>query len=61
MRIIKEEIHQLLDPFAMLTLMGEDMLERIIEDPSQPLMERNDKGIGVEDRVDACARRRSKI
>jgi len=50
MHIIKEDIHRILDPFTTLTLMGEDMLERIIEDPSQPLMKQNDKGIGVEDR-----------
>ena len=49
MRIIKEDIHQILDPFAALTLMGEEMLERIIEDPSQPLMKQNEKGIGLEE------------
>ncbi len=49
MHIIKDEIHRILDPYAMLTLMGEDMLERIIEDPGQPLMKQNDKGIGIED------------
>lgn len=48
MHIIKEDIHRIFDPFAMLTLMGEDMLERIMEDPSQPIMVQEDKGYGIE-------------
>ena len=51
MKILKEEIHRIFDPVAMLTLMGEDMLERIIEDPNQPLMENEEKGFSYE--VDA--------
>ena len=48
MRILKDWFHRVLDPNVMLTLMGEGMLERILEDPGQPLMERSDKGYGLE-------------
>lgn len=48
MRILNDDLHRILDPFASLVLMGEGMLERILEDPSQPLLERNEKGFGIE-------------
>ena len=48
MRIIKENLHQLLDPCSSLMLMGGGMLERIINNPSSPLMERVESGYCVE-------------
>lgn len=48
MRILNKELHQILDPWTSLVLMGEGMLERIIEDPSQPLVERSEQGFGIE-------------
>lgn len=48
MRILSDWFHRILDPNVMLTLMGEGMLERILEDPSQPLVERSDRGYGLE-------------
>ena len=48
MKIIKEDIHKVLAPFTMLTLMGEEMLERILEDPSQPMMPQANRGYGIE-------------
>lgn len=48
MRILKEDLHRILDPYASLTLMGDDMLERIVQDPGQPLMGNADKGYGLE-------------
>ena len=35
MRILHDDLHQLLDPFMGLTLMGEGMLQRILEDPAE--------------------------
>ncbi len=48
MGIINDDLHRILDPFIPLTLMGEGMLERIVEDPNQPLLERSEKGYGIE-------------
>lgn len=48
MRILHDDLHQLLDPFMGLTLMGEGMLQRILEDPAQPLLEQQQQGYGIE-------------
>ena len=48
MRILHDDLHRILAPYMPLTLMGEGMLERIAEDPNQPLLERNEKGYGIE-------------
>ena len=48
MHIIKEDLHRILDPYTMLTLMGEEMLERILEDPAQPMMPQAHRGYGIE-------------
>ena len=52
MHIIKEDIHKILDPFEMLTLMGEEMLERIAEDPTQPMLSHLNRGYGMEEQGD---------
>lgn len=48
MRILNDDLHRILDPCASLVLMGEGMLERILEDPNLPLLDRNEKGYGIE-------------
>lgn len=48
MAILNKDLHRILDPWASLVLMGEGMLERIVEDPSQPLMEQSNQGFGIE-------------
>lgn len=48
MRILNETLYRILGPWASLVLMGEGMLERILEDPNQPLLDRNEKGFGIE-------------
>lgn len=49
MRILKDDLHLILDPNASLTLMGDEMLRRIVEDPAQPLLEQREKGYGIEE------------
>ncbi len=48
MQILNQSFLQILAPWMGLTLMGEGMLERILEDPSQPLMRSTDQGYGLE-------------
>lgn len=48
MRILSEDLHRILDPNTMLTLMGGGMLERIMRHPEQPLMDQVEAGYGVE-------------
>ena len=48
MRILNEDLHKILDPCSSLILMGGGMLERIINDPSGPLMDRVESGYCVE-------------
>ena len=38
MDILNSDLLQLLSPWAALNLMGEEILSRIVEDPSQPMM-----------------------
>jgi len=48
MRIIKEEIQKNLDVSVGLMILDESMLERIIEDPAQPLIDENSFGFSRE-------------
>jgi len=48
MRLFNEDMYRVLAPYSVLTLMGEEMLERIVADPSQPLLEEVVKGFGIE-------------
>lgn len=48
MQILSRSFLQLLAPWMGLTLMGEGMLERILEDPNQPLLPTADQGYGLE-------------
>ena len=49
MHILSQHLVQLLAPWASLTLMGDEMLKQVLEDPSQPLMRNTDQGYGLED------------
>ena len=48
MQILHSKLHKILDPWVPLTLTGEGILERILEDPTQPLQECADQGFGIE-------------
>ena len=48
MQILHSKFHKILGPWVPLTLTGEGMLERILEDPTQPLQECADQGFGIE-------------
>lgn len=48
MDILNSDLLQLLSPWAALNLMGEEMLARIVEDPSQPMMKDTSQGFGIE-------------
>lgn len=49
MKIVKDDVHRLLEPFTTLMFLGEDMLSRIVEDPAQSLLESNEKGFSYEE------------
>ncbi len=48
MPILNAMLQRIFSPSTMLTLMGEGMLQRIVENSDQPLLERTEKGYGLE-------------
>ena len=48
MPILNAMLRRIFPPSTMLTLMGEGMLQRIVENPDQPLLEQTEKGYGLE-------------